>query len=184
MDRLPELTDEHEAVLAELRRHGSAPPRYLRAPGRDSARARRLLGDLERHGRVLRVFNAWGPQTPWWWQPAQPTPPAGYALPDIQAGQIWDWGNPDRRVWLQVLAAPDEHALVKVSVRAGEHNHVTVPLAAHYFAPGGGLWLRRRGDVTAFSAQFHCPVHGECTQDMVRTDKTCALCRSGLNRLI
>ena len=31
------------------------------------------------------------------------------------------------------------------------------------------------GTVTAWSAQFSCPLHGECTEEMVSTAKTCAI---------
>ncbi len=178
----PALTGRQQAVLAALQSVDMAPARDLRGEAAVTSRdATSALEELERFGLAVRVFNAFGPQTPWWWRavkaPRSPGPPAS-----ITPGSVWDWGEPSHsRTWLEVLEAPGEHGTVRVHVKAGEHNAVACFLPAWMF--DAFIWPRSRGTVTAWSAGFHCPVHGECTEEMVRTDKRCALCGSLLNRV-
>lgn len=174
------LTDSQRAVLHELRHVGEvAPPRYLRRTGLALSTVRRALLALEDRGLVVRYFNPWGPQTPWWWQPALPVP-NWYEPVEVKPGSVWDWGRTEDRLWVSAKRGVNEFGCPRVAVMSGEHNQVDTVLPAHYFATV--LHERRRGPVTEWSAQFSCPLHGECSDEMVRTDKTCALCGSLLNR--
>jgi hypothetical protein len=174
-------TPEELAVLAGVRAEGQAPVSYLRrSTGLDSRKIKRVLEGLEERGDVLRVFNAFGPQIPWWWRLAAPVG-TDFAEPTIERGQIWDWGEPSNRLWVEVKAGRNQFGLPRVMVVAGENNQCDTVLPAHYFAKA--LHLRQRGVVSEWSSHFHCPIHGECSDEMVKTDKTCALCGSGLNRV-
>ena len=176
-----ELTDEEHSLICALRAEGQAPASHLRSEEMTTRRAGRLLEALEERGAVTRVYNGHGRQErPWWWQVAYPKP-ADYTAPELRKGNIYDWGRPENRVWVELFAGRNQHGLPHVAVKAGENNAVHTVLPAHYFALP--IFARRiRGTVTAFSARFSCPTHGECTEDMVRTDKCCSLCGTLLNR--
>jgi hypothetical protein len=173
-----QLNDAQLAALGALRDcgEGVAPVGYLRSSGLSTRDIRRALEDLEQRGLVRRYYNAHGPQTPWWWLLTSAAP-AGFSAPELSKGQIWDW---DDRVWLEVKGGHNEFGLPRVMVKAGEHNQVDTVLPAHYFHTV--LRERVRGPVTAYSASFSCAIHGECTEDMVTTKKTCRICGLMLRR--
>ena len=177
------LSTQQQAVLEALRSgsEGSAPASYLRSStGLKPAAINRIFLELEARGLVQRYFNAHGPQTPWWWQVAAQAP-KNYVPPKITPGEIWDWGRREDKTWLEVKTGTNEFGMIRVMVIAGEHNQVDTVIPPHYF--GRQLHLRYRGEISEWSSHFLCPVHGLCTIEMVRTDKTCALCRTGLNRI-
>jgi hypothetical protein len=179
--RAPALSADESAIIKALCAEGQAPATYLRAgTGFSTQKITRALHELEKRGEVTRVFNAFGLQTPWWWQrPVRGR--ADFIVPEIERGQIWDWGAPSRRLWVEVKSGYNEFGLPRVMVKAGENQQMDTVLPLHYF--GTVLSLRGRGEVSPWSAGFVCRVHGECTDEMVRTDKTCALCGLLLNRL-
>lgn len=188
----PNLTAAQKRVYKRLLAlRDIAPAKDLRGATRLSTPAIvAVLRVLEQYGLVVRYFNAHGPQEPWWWRAVR-IPPEDDASKRLytrsgelvlpEKGQIYDYGRREDRVWLEVKGPPNQYGAVPVSVRAGEHNHVSCYLPLHFFHTV--CYLRRRGEVTPWSAGFHCPVHGECTEDMVKTDKTCTLCGSMLNRV-
>lgn len=67
-------------------------------------------------------------------------------------------------------------------LKAGEHNARKAWVPLHLLSKYPWWSHRKRGVVTTWSAQFSCSIHGECSEDMVRTDKCCALCGTLLNR--
>lgn len=184
-DPLTQLNEAQRAVLAALREEGSAPASYLRPAGLRPAAVRKALEELEALGVIERISNAYGAETPYWWQPL-PHRPEGFTIPadePIAVGQFYDRKGEDQ-VWFEVTADPDENEMVRVALCAGPHRR-SIHVPAWTVVGPRSLWWRRVAarNITAFSSQFACPVHGECSEEMVRTDKTCALCRTGLIRL-
>jgi hypothetical protein len=174
------VSETQEKILDIIKDEGMAPVSYMKSTGLKPAALRKELEKLEAMGKVVRVFNAHGEQTPWWYQKARKAP-AEFEMPELSKGQIWDWGDPQQRLWLEVLGGTNEYGLIRVSVKAGTHNSETIFLPPHYF--DRILYPRRQGEVTGFSAGFACDCHGVCTDNMVKTDKCCALCMTPLNRI-
>jgi hypothetical protein len=179
--RPDDLTDRQRQVLAALSRTDMASAKDLGVS--TSAAVSRDLQALEARGYAQRVYNAHGPQIPWWWRTVPPVPD-DFQEPVIEPGQIWDESKVGGGsvVFLDVKAGRNKHGLVRVCVKAGEHSQLDTVLPAHVLDADWRLRTRRR-EVTAWSAQFSCRVHGECTVDMVRTDKCCAICGQILDRL-
>jgi hypothetical protein len=174
----PEISEFEAEVLDALKGLGEAPVSYMRRLG-SSRKLTSTMIELENKGLVQRIFNAYGPQTPWWWRRLPQTPPEHPEIPDPCRGEIFDVVY-EEQVYLEVMGRRNEYGLFNVSVRAGEHNSVTIWVPKWFLA--AGCEKRRRGTVTAWSAQFFCPVHGECSEEMVTTKKTCSICGSMLNR--
>lgn len=149
--------------------------------GRSTVRS--TLVRLEEMGLVEREPNAHGPETPWWY--VRLPQPADDFRPDMKLivkDAIFDRGRTEDRTWIGLTGKLNEHGCAEAWLHAGTHNPRKTWVPLHLLQNFGWYVLRRRGVVTAWSAQFSCETHGECTVEMVRTDKTCALCGSLLNR--
>jgi hypothetical protein len=173
------LTERQKKILEVLHEEGMGPVTYLKSTGLTPAIIRKELQKLEEMGKITKVYNPDGPQTPWWYQKARKEP-ENYEIPELTKGQIWDWGEPSERLWVEVLDGTNEYGMVKVGIRAGEHNTERTVLPRYYFARI--LYPRRQSEITDYSSQFSCPCHGTCNDAMIRTDKRCALCMTLLIR--
>lgn len=179
-----ELSEREQQVYDAIPQGGGAIT-YFRVPGLTSRQLRATLEKLEQKGVVEREPNGYGPETPWWWirLPLPPETPTKDAPTSEQVvrGAIYDRVNTDM-VWLELTGEINEHGCAVARLKAGENNTRTGWVPLHLLC--WPKWGKRssRGEVTDYSAQFSCPVHGECTDGMVTTKKTCALCGTGLIR--
>ena len=181
----PELSELETLLLAEIP-NGGGEARDLHVPGLIPRKRTTLLFRLEEMGLVGRYANAHGPQEPWWWQ-RLPKPPAEPGSTPLTAkGTIYDGYDPNGRpaVWFECDGTVNEWGCAGGYIKAGSHNTFRTWIPLHLLNRPRWWYLRHtRSEVTAWSAGFHCPIHGTCTDAMIKTDKTCALCGQMLLRV-
>jgi hypothetical protein len=183
-DALASALSEQEQKLLQAIPRGGMDARGLRVPDLKPQQKSRLLAGLERKGLVERYPNGHGPEQPWWWT-RLPLPEEGFeSTVEIVRGKIFDRSESNGRpvVYIELMGDVNEFGCARAILKAGDNNSRETWVPPHLLERYGYWYARRRGEVTAWSAQFSCPIHGECSDDMVRTDKTCAMCGSLLNR--
>jgi hypothetical protein len=156
----------------------------IHAEGLSSQAMIRLLQGLERKGYVERYPNGHGPDQPWWWTRLPELPERFEPKVEIVRGKIFDRYEPNGRpvVYIELMGDVNEHGCARAILKAGDNNSRETWVPPHLLECFGYWHARRHQEVTPWSAQFSCPIHGECSDVMVTTAKTCALCGSILNR--
>jgi hypothetical protein len=180
---VPPLSDEEKAVLLAIPRGGSEAV-SIRVEGVSPQKRSRILTTLEKRGLVEKTPNPWGPETPWWWARVAAAPMGWEPTMTVEAGMIFDRYELSGRpmTFVELLGRTNEYGCEEVMLRAGTHNS-RITWLSRYALEDIDYWIRRiRGPVTEYSRRFSCPVHGECTEEMVTTKKTCSLCETGLLR--
>lgn len=183
----PAVSDMDETLLAVwrwMRAEGAVDPKDVNAiagGGRGAGvKAVRRLATL---GLAQPAVPA---RAPIWWEPL-PVAPEGWTDPGLQKGDRFESSRDSSgQGWIEIASTRvDEDGLVIVSRTDAADVRVRIALPAHVITDERHYWPMREaalGEVTEYSRRFACPVHGECTEAMVRTDKCCAVCGTGLIR--
>jgi hypothetical protein len=180
--KTPSVIAERERLVREQLPKGGGTANYVRIDGVTSRQVNASLQKLEKQGLVERYPNGNGPETPWWWTRLPLAPDEfGPSTVTIARGDIYDRSGTDL-VFIELTGKLNEHGCAIASLKAGDNNARQVFVPLHLLDREGFWYKRRRGPVTDYSSRFSCPTHGECTDDMVTTKKTCALCGQILNR--
>ena len=180
---MKELTENERAVLDHIRGYGSEACDII-VEGLATRSRAAALSHLEKRGLVEREPNPWGPETPWWWC-RLPAAPDGFTPGfDIEKGMIFDRYEPNNRprTFIELTGKINEFGCAEAYLRAGEHGQRTTWVPRHLLEDFLYWTLRGPRNVTAWSSKFSCPIHGECSEEMVTTKKTCSLCDTGLIR--
>jgi hypothetical protein len=172
------------AVLAAIPYDG-AEAYSIRAQGVSPQKRRHVLARLAYKGLVEIWPNGWGPETPEWWMRTSSVLERWEPSFEIERGMLFDRYEANFRpvVFVELSGEVNEFGCARGTLKAGTNN-ARVVWIHRYHLESGAVWVRRmRGEVTAWSAKFACEVHGECSEDMVTTKKTCSLCGTLLLRL-
>lgn len=178
-----EMADRERLVLEQVP-NGGGTSDYVRLEGVSRRQVNYALEKLAEQGLVERTPNGHGPETPWWWT-RLPQAPEDFdpSTVEIARGDIYDRARgPESLVFIELTGKLNEHGCAIASLKAGDNNPRRVYVPLHLLGRQGFWYKRRRGPVTGYSRQFSCPTHGECTDEMVTTKKTCAFCGQILNR--
>lgn len=177
------LSDSEQKVLEVIPRGGASLRELYRRAGVARTTAAKALEKLEQKGLVERSPNPWGPETPWWFEKLPPAPAeTPEEKPLIVKDAIYDRGPTSDKTWLLLNGKLNEFGCAEGLLHVGEHRPRRTWVPLHLLNNYPWYTLRRRGEVTVWSSQFSCAVHGECTEEMVTTAKTCALCGTLLTR--
>lgn len=176
------LTENEQKILDAIPAGGYSVSVIARGAGVTRSAATKTLKQLEEKGRVERTPNPWGPETPAWWTKLPAAPAEGFEAPTVEKDAIYDRGRVEDRIWILLTGKTNEHGCAEAWLHSGEHNPRLTWVPLHLIGRYPWYMRRRRGEKTAWSVQFSCPVHGECTDDMVSTAKTCTFCGEMLVR--
>jgi hypothetical protein len=177
-----ELDEREQAVLAAIP-NGGGDTRMIHVSDLKPQAKSRVLAGLEAKGLVERYPNGWGPETPWWWTRLPEAPVDFTFAGEVNKGDIYDRSDSNGSVvYIELMGDLNEHGCARAILKAGENNSRQTWIPLHLLNTYPYYSKRRRGEVTTWSAQFSCPIHGECSIDMVTTKKTCALCGEMLIR--
>lgn len=176
------LTENEQKILDAIPAGGDTVSVIARGAGLTRQATTRLLGLLEKKGRVERTPNPWGPETPAWWAKLPAAPAEDFTPPELVKDAIYDRGRVEDRIWILLTGKQNEYGCAEVWLHSGEHQPRKTWVPLHLIGLFPWYTLRLRGEVTTWSDQFSCPVHGSCTAEMVSTAKTCTLCGEMLIR--
>jgi hypothetical protein len=177
-----ELSEREQAVLNAIP-NGGGDARMIHVLDLKPQAKSKVLAGLEAKGLVERYPNGWGPEQPWWWT-RLPDAPAGFAFAgEVNRGDIYDrYDSNGSVVYIELMGDLNEYGCARAILKAGANNSRQTWIPLHILNLHLYYSKRRRGTVTTWSAQFACPTHGECTEEMVTTKKTCTLCGDMLIR--